>query len=232
MTHQVHQSSRPQLHPSWLKHLESYFQSDAMRSLKQFLLLEQSQYQVYPPNRLIFNALTTTPLEQVKVVILGQDPYHGFGQAHGLSFSVPKGIKIPPSLLNIFQELHHDLGIIMPQHGDLSEWTQQGVLLLNTALTVRAKQANSHRGKGWEGFTDEVIQLVSRSQQRVVFILWGRNAREKKNLINQSKHLILESAHPSPYSAQYGFFGSRPFSKTNQFLQQNGLPPINWSITP
>ena len=221
---------RPQLHSSWLQHLENYFQSHNMKVLKQFLLEEQSQFQVYPPNRLIFNALNSTALEQVKVVILGQDPYHGFGQAHGLSFSVPRGTKVPPSLLNIFQELQHDLGINVPQHGDLSAWTQQGVLLLNTALTVRARQANSHRGKGWEGFTDEVIKLVSHHQKSVVFILWGRNAKEKKNLIDSSKHLVLESAHPSPYSAQYGFFGSRPFSKSNHFLQNRGLTLVDWSL--
>lgn len=222
--------SRPQVHESWLSHLESYFQSNNMKALKQFLVTEQSQHQVYPPNRLIFNALNSTPLEQVKVLILGQDPYHGFGQAHGLSFSVPRGVKVPPSLINIFQELNHDLGLPSPQHGDLSAWTQQGVLLLNTALTVRARQANSHRGKGWEGFTDEVIKLVSQHQEYVVFILWGKNAREKKALVDSSKHLILESAHPSPYSAQYGFFGSRPFSRCNQFLQSRGLSPIDWSL--
>ena len=221
---------KPKLHPSWLNHLESYFYRDEMKLLKAFLLQEQLTYQTYPPNRLIFNALNSTPLEQVRVVILGQDPYHGPGQAHGLSFSVPEGIQPPPSLMNIFQELQNDLGIPIARSGDLSIWTKQGVLLLNTALTVRARQANSHRGKGWEGFTNEVIKVVNHEQEHVVFILWGRNAREKKGLIDSSKHLIIESAHPSPYSAQYGFFGSRPFSRTNNFLLQHGYRKINWSL--
>ena len=222
--------ARPQLHPSWLVHLEAYFQTEEMQQLKTFLVQEQQNYSVYPPNRLIFNALNSTPLSEVKVVILGQDPYHGPGQAHGLSFSVPHGVYPPPSLLNIFKELQNDVGIPQPRSGDLSSWTKQGVLLLNTSLTVRARKANSHRGKGWEGFTTEVIKLVNEFQAHVVFILWGRNAREKKTLIDQNKHLIIESSHPSPYSADYGFFGSRPFSRANQFLREHGLAPISWAI--
>lgn len=202
-----------------------------MRSLKQFLVEEQRVHQVFPPNRFMFNALNTTPLDQVRVVILGQDPYHGPGQAHGLSFSVPRGTPPPPSLQNIFRELMSDLGVPAPTSGDLSEWAQRGVLLLNTALTVRARQANSHRGRGWEVFTDEVIRVVSRERQSVVFILWGRNAREKRSLIDTRRHLIIESSHPSPYSANYGFFGSQPFSRANQFLQARGESGIDWRLS-
>lgn len=200
-----------------------------MRALKQFLVEEQRVAQVYPPNRLMFNALNSTPLDAVRVVILGQDPYHGPGQAHGLSFSVPRGVRPPPSLQNIFQELVNDLGIPAPTSGELTEWARRGVLLLNTALTVRARSANSHRGKGWEGFTDEVIRVVSRERSAVVFILWGRNAREKRALIDTSRHLIIESPHPSPYSANSGFFGSRPFSRANAFLSERGAP-IDWRL--
>ena len=224
-------SSKPKLHPSWLAHLEDYFHCEEMKQLKVFLVKEQQNYRTFPPNRFIFAALNSTPLEQVRVVILGQDPYHGPGQAHGLSFSVPKGVRPPPSLINIFRELQQDVELPLPNHGDLTAWTKQGVLLLNTSLTVRERQANSHRGKGWEGFTNEIMKVVNREQRNVVFILWGKQAREKKSLIDQSKHLIIESAHPSPYSAEYGFFGSRPFSRTNHYLQSKGYPLINWSIT-
>ena len=223
-------SKRPLLHPSWLKHLESHFHTTEMQQLRAFLVEEQRTTQVFPPNRLIFNALNSTPLDMVKVVILGQDPYHGPGQAHGLSFSVPNGIYPPPSLQNIFQELVNDVGVPSPQTGDLSAWATQGVLLLNTALTVRARQANSHRGKGWEGFTDQVIRVVNQERDNVVFILWGRNAKEKATLVDQHKHLILQSSHPSPYSANYGFFGSRPFSRANQFLQSRNQGMINWRL--
>ena len=223
------QASEPLLHPSWLTHLRAHFQTPAMRALKQFLVEEQRVAQVYPPNRLMFNALNSTPLDAVRVVILGQDPYHGPGQAHGLSFSVPRGVRPPPSLQNIFQELVNDLGIPAPTSGELTEWARRGVLLLNTALTVRARSANSHRGKGWEGFTDEVIRVVSRERSAVVFILWGRNAREKRALIDTSRHLIIESPHPSPYSANSGFFGSRPFSRANAFLSERGAP-IDWRL--
>ena len=223
-------SKRPLLHPSWLVHLERYFQTEEMKQLKSFLVDEQKQSQVFPPNKLIFNALNSTPLDRVKVVILGQDPYHGPGQAHGLSFSVPPGVYPPPSLQNIFQELVNDVGVPSPQTGDLSSWAAQGVLLLNTALTVRARQANSHRGRGWEGFTDQVIRVVNQEQESVVFILWGKNAKEKKTLVDQQKHLVIESSHPSPYSANYGFFGSRPFSRTNQFLRSRNQAMIKWRL--
>ena len=219
------------LHPSWLTCLAHVFESSELLALKQFLQKEQVTYTTYPPNRLIFNALNSTPLDTVKVVILGQDPYHGPHQAHGLSFSVNRGIPIPPSLQNIFRELANDLGIPPPRHGDLSSWATQGVLMLNSVLTVRARSANSHRGQGWEVFTDEVIKLVNQQQSSVVFILWGRNAQEKRRLIDESKHLIIASSHPSPYSADRGFFGSRPFSKANEFLHARGLAPIDWRLT-
>ena len=219
------------LHPSWLRHLEGLFNTPDLVALRQFLLREQADYTTYPPNRLIFNALNTTPLETVKVVILGQDPYHGPHQAHGLSFSVNRGVPPPPSLQNIFRELTSDLGAPPPLHGDLTSWAHQGVLLLNSVLTVRARNANSHRGKGWESFTDEVIRVVNRERQSAVFILWGRNAQEKRRLIDERKHLIIASPHPSPYSADRGFFDSRPFSRANEFLCARGVSPIHWILT-
>ena len=218
------------LHPSWLRHLEWVFDTQELQALRQFLQKEQTSYTTYPPNRLIFNALNTTPLESVKVVILGQDPYHGPHQAHGLSFSVNRGIPPPPSLQNIFRELHHDLGLNHPGHGDLTHWANQGVLLLNSVLTVRARSANSHRGQGWEIFTDEVIKVVNRERQAVVFVLWGRKAQEKRGIIDESKHLVITSTHPSPYSADRGFFGSRPFSQANQFLNAREIAPVNWTL--
>ena len=217
------------LHPSWLHVLASVFKTDQMRQLRSFLVEEKRKHTVYPPNRYIFNALNTTPLSEVKVVILGQDPYHGKGQAHGLSFSVNQGIMPPPSLQNIFRELQNDLRAPLPPHGNLTHWAQQGVLLLNTVLTVRASKAGSHRNRGWEFFTDHVIQAVSQQPRPVVFILWGRQAQAKKQLI-AAQHLVIESPHPSPYSADRGFFGSRPFSRCNQFLQHHGITPIQWSI--
>ena len=219
-----------QLHPTWLSHLEPTFHSPQMNKLREFLVSEQQQHTTYPPNRLIFNALNTTPLPQVRVVLLGQDPYHGPGQANGLSFSVSRQTKIPPSLHNIFRELQNDLGVPISSHGDLTSWAQQGVLLLNTALTVRARSANSHRGQGWELFTDEVIRTVNKECHAVVFLLWGKNAGEKRTLIDTTRHLIISSSHPSPYSADRGFFGSRPFSRSNQFLDTHGLSPIDWSL--
>lgn len=218
------------LHPSWLKHLEQIFSSPELQALKQFLQKEQAGYITYPPNKLIFNALNTTPLDAVKVVILGQDPYHGPQQANGLSFSVTRGVSPPPSLQNIFREITQDLGIKPPRHGDLTSWAHQGVLLLNTVLTVRARSANSHRGQGWEAFTDAVINVVNREQPAVAFILWGRNAREKRSLIDERKHLVITSAHPSPYSADRGFFGSRPFSRANEFLSTRNLAPVDWRL--
>ena len=178
----------------------------------------------------IFNALKATPREKIKAVILGQDPYHEPGQAHGMCFSVKPGVPAPPSLQNIFKELQDDLGCSIPQDGYLAKWAEQGVLLLNTVLTVRAHQANSHKGKGWENFTDRVIQLVNEKEDPVVFLLWGANARSKKALITNQKHLILETVHPSPLSAYNGFFGCRHFSKTNQFLTANGQSPIDWQL--
>lgn len=189
-----------------------------------------TEHIIYPPSEDIFNALNLTPLKDVKAVILGQDPYHDANQAHGLCFSVQPGIQPPPSLVNIYKELHDDLGLKIPNNGYLVKWAEQGVLMLNTVLTVRAHQANSHKGKGWEKFTDAIIQAVNEQDRPIVFILWGRNARDKKKMLTNPKHLILESAHPSPLSAYNGFFGSKPFSKTNEFLKANGVEPIDWQI--
>ncbi len=191
---------------------------------------EYGRTTVYPPADEIFNAFSMTPLHDVKVVILGQDPYHEAGQANGLCFSVRKGVQIPPSLVNIYQELHDDLGLPIPNHGDLTAWARQGVLLLNTVLTVRAHAAASHRGLGWEQFTDAAIRALSNEDRPIVFILWGRPAGEKRALITNPKHLVITSPHPSPLSAHRGFFGSRPFSRTNTFLAENGVAPIDWRI--
>ena len=219
------------LEPSWLNALKPEFEKEYMQSLKAFLLSEKQQgYTVYPKGDDIFNAFNYTPLEQVKVVILGQDPYHGPGQAHGLCFSVPKGIAVPPSLQNIYKELHDDLGCLIPNHGELVKWAKQGVLLLNATLTVRASQAGSHQNKGWEQFTDTVIQTVSARDKGVVFLLWGNYAKAKETLIDQAKHLVLKSAHPSPFSANNGFFGCHHFSKANNYLKANGKEPIDWQI--
>lgn len=217
----------PQIHPSWAKALRHEFEQDYFLALKQFLLEEKSQFPVYPPGPLIFNAFNQTPFEEVKVVIIGQDPYHGFGQANGMCFSVSAGIKHPPSLVNIFKEMQKDLNVPYPKTGDLTGWAKQGVLLLNTTLTVREAQPASHRGHGWEIFTDSVIRHISDHREGIVFILWGAHAREKKSLINLDKHKILESAHPSPFSASK-FFGCRHFSKTNYYLIEFGKEPINW----
>ena len=216
----------------WDDILSPEFQMPYYLSLRSFLKSEYAHYRIYPDMYHIFNAFSLTPFHQVKVVILGQDPYHEEGQAHGLCFSVQKGIKIPPSLVNIYKELQNDLGIQPPTHGDLSCWAKQGVLLLNTALTVRQGAANSHRGKGWEIFTDRVISLLNDSPRPIVFILWGANARAKKALIQNPIHRagIIESAHPSPLSAFNGFFGSRPFSRANAFLESTGQSPIDWHI--
>lgn len=221
-----------QLHQSWLDHLQAEFSQDYMLKLKAFLKLERQEAEVYPPGPLIFNALNTTSLDQVKVVIIGQDPYHGPGQAHGLSFSVPKGVKRPPSLRNIFKEIESSLGLAMPEdHGDLSEWAERGVLLLNTALTVRARAPQSHAGQGWERFTDKVIEIVNRECQNVVFMLWGRHAQNKTGLIDQGRHLVLCSAHPSPFSAHKGFLGNQHFAKANDHLKGCGLAEIDWSLS-
>lgn len=219
------------LHESWLKHLSHEIDSDYMKKLKAFLQSERDAgKQIYPPAKLWFNALDTTPLDQVKVVILGQDPYHGPNQAHGLSFSVSKDVRIPPSLINIFKELHNDLGIEPASHGNLNAWAEQGVLLLNSVLTVEAHKAGSHQNKGWERFTDAVIKLVNEQPRPIVFILWGAYAQRKASFVDESRHLVIRSVHPSPLSVHKGFFGTKPFSKANNFLQENGITPIDWGL--
>ena len=214
----------------WLEALKDEFKKDYY---KQLFEKENEEYRtrlIFPPANDIFNAFHLTPLKDVKVVILGQDPYHGNNQAHGLCFSVKPEVEIPPSLVNIYKELHDDLGCTIPDHGYLLKWAKQGVLMLNTVLTVRAHQANSHRGIGWEEFTDAAIRVLNTQDRPIVFILWGRPAQMKKAMLNNPKHLILEAPHPSPLSSYRGFFGSRPFSKTNQFLEANGVEPIDWQI--
>lgn len=200
--------------------------------LQAFVATERQQHRVYPPEDQVFAALHLTPYSEVKVLILGQDPYHGPGQAHGLAFSVPPGQEIPPSLRNIHKELFDDLGIEPPGHGSLEPWARQGVLLLNATLTVRAHAAASHQGHGWETFTDAVIEAVNRKQERVVFMLWGASARRKKALIDTTRHRIIESPHPSPLSANRGFFNSRPFSRANRYLVEAGREPVDWRLPP
>ena len=214
----------------WDALLAEEFQKDYYKTLRKFLIDEYSSRRIYPPMEDIFNALRCTSYGNVKAVILGQDPYHGAGQAHGLCFSVRKGVKPPPSLVNIFKELNTDLGIPAPQHGQLTDWAEHGVLLLNTVLTVREGFANSHKGHGWEIFTDRVIQLLNERQKPMVFLLWGGNARSKARLITNPNHLVLECAHPSPLSAYNGFFGCRHFSQANEFLRKNGIEEIDWEI--
>lgn len=201
-----------------------------MAALLAFVEEEKREHVVFPPGEEMFSAFSFTPFEQVRVVILGQDPYHGPGQAHGLCFSVRKGVRPPPSLRNIFKELHHDLDVPKPGHGELTAWAEQGVLLLNTVLSVRAHSANSHRGQGWERFTDRVIELLSTEREGLVFVLWGSAAGRKAELIDQSRHLILRSPHPSPLSAYRGFFGCRHFSQINAHLKRQGGPPIDWAL--
>ena len=214
----------------WDELLKDEFQSDYYLKLRNFLAYEYKHYTVYPNMYDIFNALKTTSYSDVKVVILGQDPYHGPNQAHGMCFSVKKGVEAPPSLKNIFKELQDDCGCSIPPHGELTEWAKQGVLLLNTVLTVRAGQANSHANKGWEILTDQIIRLLNEKQTPIVFLLWGRNAQNKISLITNPNHLILKSAHPSPLSAYNGFFGCHHFSKTNAFLKEHGMKEIDWQI--
>ncbi len=214
----------------WLIPLKPEFSKPYYAKLYKTVLEEYKTRSIYPPADDIFNAFSFTPLKEVKVVILGQDPYHEEGQAHGLCFSVKPDVEIPPSLVNIYHELHDDLGCYIPNNGCLTKWAEQGVLLLNTVLTVRAHQANSHRGIGWEEFTDAVIRILNEQDRPIVFLLWGKPAQLKKKMLYNPKHLVLESAHPSPLSATRGFFGSRPFSKTNAFLQEHGLEPIDWQI--
>lgn len=214
----------------WLEPLKPEFRKPYYAKLFQFVQSEYATRKVFPPADDIFNAFHLTPLKDVKVVIFGQDPYHNVGQAHGLCFSVKKGVQVPPSLVNIYKELEDDLGCTIPDHGYLVKWAQQGVLMLNTVLTVRAHQANSHRGIGWEQFTDAAIKVLNEQDRPIVFILWGSPAQRKKVMLNNPKHLILEAPHPSPLSAYRGFFGSRPFSQTNEFLKKNGLAEIDWQI--
>ena len=216
---------------SWDEVLKGEFDKEYYLKLREFLKFEYSHYVIYPKMENIFNALKTTSYEDVKVCILGQDPYHNTGQAHGLSFSVKPGVEIPPSLVNIYKELHDDLGCYIPNHGNLEQWAEQGVLLLNTVLTVQAHHAMSHRGVGWEQFTDAVIKKVNEIDRPIVFILWGKPAQEKAKMLNNPKHLILKAPHPSPLSAYRGFFGSKPFSQTNEFLKTHGETPIDWQIT-
>ena len=220
----------PDLHASWKAHLRPEFESTYFASLKKFLLTEKAQHVVYPPGKQIFSALNRTPLDKVKVVIIGQDPYHGPGQANGLCFSVNDGIRIPPSLKNIFKEIESDLGHPVPKSGNLEKWADQGVLLLNATLTVRAHSAGSHQGKGWERFTDQIIRTVSAELEGVVFILWGRFAQMKSALVDTNKHRILKSVHPSPLSAHNGYFGCKHFSKTNEILKILGKSPIDWQL--
>ena len=221
--------SAPDIEESWQLALQDEFEADYFARLKNFLRREVKTQTVYPPGKLIFSAFNLTPLTAVRVVIIGQDPYHGRGQAQGLAFSVPDGIRIPPSLQNIYKELHEDLGIAIPSSGNLEKWARQGVMLLNATLTVCAGQAGSHQGKGWEVFTDEVIRTISELRAGIVFLLWGRFAQEKSELIDTSKNYILKAAHPSPFSAHKGFFGCRHFSKTNEILRANGMGEIDWN---
>ncbi|MCX6181460.1 MAG: uracil-DNA glycosylase [Bacteroidetes bacterium] len=221
----------PKIEASWKPLLASEFHAEYFSKLKSFLLEEKAKHTIFPPGDKIFEAFNRVPFNEVKVVILGQDPYHNDGQAHGLCFSVQHGVALPPSLKNIYKELHSDLGIAPIASGNLEKWTDQGVFLLNATLTVRAHEAGAHQKKGWETFTDKVIQTISENKKNVVFILWGNYAQQKQKLIDASKHLIIKSAHPSPLSAHNGFWGSKPFSKTNEYLTNNGIKPINWDLS-
>lgn len=217
------------IHPSWKKELEPEFEKNYFQNLTSFVKKEYTENKCFPPGTEIFAAFDHSSFDDTKVVILGQDPYHGIGQANGLCFSVRDGIQFPPSLINIFREIENDLGKPVPETGNLQRWADQGVLLLNATLTVRAHQAGSHQNKGWETFTDRVIETISRDKENVVFMLWGGYAKKKAKLIDSSKHLILTSGHPSPLSANRGYwFGNKHFSKANQYLEENGLKPIDW----
>lgn len=224
-------NSSIKLEPSWKAVLEDVFATPYMQELKQFLKAEKAAGKtIYPRGSLMFNAMDSTPFEQVKVVILGQDPYHGPRQAHGLCFSVPEGVAPPPSLINIFKEIEQDLGTKPPRHGCLQSWADQGVLLLNSVLTVEQHKAASHRGKGWEQFTDAIISALNQQRENLVFLLWGSYAQQKGKIIDRRRHLVLTSPHPSPLSAHRGFFGNQHFSKANAYLQKNGIEPISWSL--
>jgi len=220
----------PAIQNDWLEPLSPEFKKEYYKELHSVIVQEYQETQIFPPADDIFNAFHLTPLSDVKVVIIGQDPYHNDGQAHGLCFSVKPETSIPPSLVNIYKELKDDVGCYIPNNGYLVKWAKQGVLLLNTVLTVRAHQANSHKGIGWEKFTDSVIQVLNTQDQPIVFILWGSPAQKKKAMLNNPHHLILEAPHPSPLSSYRGFFGSKPFSKTNKFLEINNVKPIDWQI--
>ena len=220
----------PKITNDWLSAVGQEFEKPYYLALRKFLVSEYKAGTIYPAADDIFNAFHFTPLGKVKVLLLGQDPYHNVGQAIGMSFAVPPGQEIPPSLVNIYKELNSDLGLHVPNNGDISKWAEEGVLLLNAVLTVRAHQANSHRGQGWEVFTDAVIEAVNALDRPIVFLLWGRPAQEKKRMLNNPKHLVLEAPHPSPLSAHRGFFGCKHFSMANEFLEQNGIAPIDWKI--
>lgn len=224
-------SSDVKLHPSWMAQVGGEFDEPYMRSLKQFLQAEKKAHKViFPPGDKIFNALNTTPFDKVKVVIIGQDPYHGPGQAHGLCFSVQPGVALPPSLKNIFKEIQQDLGISMPANGCLQTWAERGVLLLNATLTVEQGRAGSHQNQGWERFTDAIIAALNNHRERLVFILWGGYAQRKGAFIDTARHCVLQSPHPSPLSVHRGFYGCRHFSKANSYLEANGIAPIDWSL--
>ena len=221
---------KPDIEKGWYEVLKKEFESSYFAEMKKILIEEKRQYIVFPPSQQIFNAFNLTPFNNVKVVILGQDPYHNVGQAHGLAFSVPDNIQKPPSLINIFKELNQDLGVPIPTHGNLEKWAKEGVLLLNASLTVRAHMAASHAKIGWQHFTDAAIKALSEHKENIVFILWGNYAIAKENLIDHNKHLILKTVHPSPLSASRGFFGCKHFSKTNEYLIKNNIKPIDWSL--
>ena len=227
----MNEMRKVQLHDSWLGRLGDQFEQEYMHKLRAFLVTRKAhQAIIYPPGAQIFNALNTTPFDQVRVVILGQDPYHGPGQAHGLCFSVQPGVRVPPSLANIYREIQADLGIAPPGHGYLQSWAQQGVLLLNAVLTVERGQAGSHQGKGWEIFTDAIVKLLNDEREGLVFMLWGSYAMKKGASINGRKHLVLKAPHHSPLSAHRGFLGCRHFSSANDYLRQQQQPPIDWSV--
>lgn len=221
--------SEIKIEPSWKVALKSEFEKPYFAELTKFVRDEYKNATVYPPSKFIFHTFELCPFDEVRVVILGQDPYHGAGQAHGLCFSVPENIALPPSLQNIYKEVQYDLAVEPPSEGNLEHWASQGILLLNATLTVRAGSPGSHQHKGWEEFTDGVIRALSEKKECLVFLLWGKYAQEKGALINREKHLVLTAAHPSPFSAHNGFFGCKHFSKTNEYLQKHGNPPINWT---
>lgn len=222
---------RIQLEPGWKARLREEFRAPYMQELRSFLVAEKQRgRRIYPPGGEIFNALNSTPFDSVRVVVLGQDPYHGPGQAHGLCFSVREGVALPPSLRNIYRELHDDLGCVIPGHGNLQHWAEQGVLLLNSVLTVEHGRAASHQGRGWERFTDRVVAALNEGREGLVFLLWGSHAQKKGQVIDGRRHLVLKAAHPSPLSASRGFFGCRHFSRANAYLRERGQPPVDWQL--